>query len=193
MLAALAEATRHQEICALVDATDSFDPASAAAAGIDLGRVLWIRIGDFQARTEARPSCDSRVASRELRALEQALQVTDLLLQGGGFGMVAIDLADVPPEFVRRVPLASWFRFRRVVEHTSTVLLVIEQEPYAKTCASLVLRTAADAGSSALCRTAPSARHAPSLGQRLSGINVQVEAVRKLFPVSRSTFHVFRY
>jgi hypothetical protein len=73
--------------------------------------------------------------------MEQALKATDLLLQGGGFGLVAIDMADVPPEFARRVPLASWFRFQRAVEHTPTVLLVLEQEPYAKTCASLVLKT----------------------------------------------------
>jgi RecA/RadA recombinase len=45
MLAALAEATRRQEICALVDVTDSFDPRSAADAGIDLDRMLWIRLG----------------------------------------------------------------------------------------------------------------------------------------------------
>jgi hypothetical protein len=38
------------------------------------------------------------------------------------------------------VPLTSWFRFRRAVEPTATVLLLLEQEPYARTCASLVLR-----------------------------------------------------
>ena len=68
------------------------------------------------------------------------LKVTDLLLQAGGFGMVVLDLGDIPAESVRRVPLTSWFRFRRAVEPTATVLLLIEQEPCAKTCASLVLR-----------------------------------------------------
>ena len=51
MLAALAGATRRQEVCALVDASDSFDPASAAAAGVDLDRLLWIRCA-----TRANPS-----------------------------------------------------------------------------------------------------------------------------------------
>ena len=51
MLAALAGATRGQEVCALVDASDSFDPASAAAAGVDLDRLLWIRCA-----TRANPS-----------------------------------------------------------------------------------------------------------------------------------------
>jgi hypothetical protein len=73
-------------------------------------------------------------------ALEQVLKVTDLLLQSGGFGMVVLDLGDVPLKSARRVPLTSWFRFRRAVEPTATVLLLIEQEPCAKTCASLVLR-----------------------------------------------------
>ena len=74
-----------------------------------------------------------------LGCLEQVLKVTDLLLQGGGFGMVALDLGDIAAACVRRVPLTSWFRFRRAVEHTETVLLVIEPEACAKTCASLVL------------------------------------------------------
>jgi hypothetical protein len=103
------------------------------------------------------------------------LQVTDLLLQSSGFGMVAIDLADMPPEWTRRVPLASWFRFRRAVEHTPTVLLVVEQEPYAKTCAALVLRTAAVP---VLCRSAPEAKYAPAHGQLLRGLEVQAELVR---------------
>ena len=68
------------------------------------------------------------------------LKVTDLLLQSGGFGMVVLDLGDIPPESARRVPLTSWFRFRRAVEPTATVLLLVEQEPCAKTCASLVVR-----------------------------------------------------
>ena len=37
--------------------------------------------------------------------MEQVLKVTDLLLQGGGFGMVVLDLGDIPPESARRVPL----------------------------------------------------------------------------------------
>jgi hypothetical protein len=41
---------------------------------------------------------------------------------------------------VRRVPLNVWFRFRRMVENTPTVFMLLEQESCAKTCASLVLR-----------------------------------------------------
>jgi hypothetical protein len=136
MLAALAAATRRQEVCALVDANDSFDPTSAAAAGVDLDRLLWIRCSERNPQKQAR---DSRQRSA-LGRLEQVLKVTDLLLQGGGFGMVTLDLGDIPPKSARRVPLTSWFRFRRAVEPTATVLLLVEQEACAKTCASLVLQ-----------------------------------------------------
>jgi len=80
--------------------------------------------------------------TKEWSCLEQALKATDLLLQSGGFGMVVIDLSDVPEKFASRIPLTSWFRFRRAVENTSTVLLVIAQAPCARTCASLLLRLA---------------------------------------------------
>jgi hypothetical protein len=142
MLATLAAATRRQEVCALVDASDCFDPASAAAAGVDLERLLWVRCheqlkpqgasGKFRSSTSAGFAFGG--------VLEQVLKVTDLLLQGGGFGMVVLDMGDIPVESACRVPLTSWFRFRRTVEPTATVLLLIEREACAKTCASLVLR-----------------------------------------------------
>jgi recombination protein RecA len=118
LLSALASRTNDGEACALVDARDSFDPATAQAAGITLPQLLWVRCHD----------------------IDQALRATDLLIQSGGFGLVAIDLSDVPPKTVRQVPLNVWFRFRRAVEDTPTILLLLEQESNAKTCASLVLR-----------------------------------------------------
>jgi recombination protein RecA len=118
LLSALASRTAEAEVCALIDARDSFDPRSAEAAGVELQQLLWVRC----------------------RSLDQSLRAADLLIQGGGFGFIALDLSDVAPETVRHVPLNAWFRFRRAVEDTSTVLLVLEQESNAKTCASLVLR-----------------------------------------------------
>jgi hypothetical protein len=149
MLAALAGATRRQEVCALVDASDSFDPASAAAAGVDLERLLWVRCSDAPRQKigagcttfgHGEPGSSTNFGFTFGGVLEQVLKVTDLLLQGGGFGMVVLDLGDIPSESARRVPLTSWFRFRRAVEPTATVLLLVEQEPCAKTCASLVVR-----------------------------------------------------
>ena len=45
LLAALAAATRREEVCALVDTTNALDAISAAAAGVELERLLWIRCG----------------------------------------------------------------------------------------------------------------------------------------------------
>jgi recombination protein RecA len=118
LISALASRTADGEVCALVDARDSFDPYTASAAGVELKQLLWVRC----------------------RNIEQALRATDLLIQGGGFGLVAVDLGDVSPQTVRYVPLHAWFRFRRAVEDTPTILMLVEQESNAKTCASLVLR-----------------------------------------------------
>ena len=118
-LSILAMLSAQQEVCALVDGADSFDPESGAAAGIDLGRLLWVRCQD----------------------LDQVLRSADLLLQGGGFGIVAMDLSDLPQEAVRRIPLASWFRFQRTIENTPSILLVLGRESAARSAASLVLRT----------------------------------------------------
>src|SRR5256885_15491528 len=41
----LAQATSRQEACAFVDVSDSLDPASLAAAGVDLPRLLLVRCG----------------------------------------------------------------------------------------------------------------------------------------------------
>ncbi|MFZ0792438.1 MAG: hypothetical protein WAM65_01630 [Candidatus Korobacteraceae bacterium] len=142
MLATLAAATRRQEVCALVDASDSFDPFSAAAAGVDLDRLLWVRCDENlkPQRAGGKSRSYTHAGFAFGGVLEQVLKVTDLLLQSGGFGMVVLDLGDIPVESARRVPLTSWFRFRRAVEPTATVLLLMEREACAKTCASLVLR-----------------------------------------------------
>jgi hypothetical protein len=182
LLSLLAEVTSRQEVCALVDASDAFNPHSAAAAGVDLKRVLWVRCGNspkhvssfkFQVSSNAR---ETRAEKREPFArVEQALKATDLLLQAGGFGLVAVDLADIPTAVARRVPLASWFRFRRAVEDTPTALLVIEQYPYAQTCASLVLRMQRNPSALSFL---PAKNGVPTHARLLRGISVSAEVVR---------------
>jgi recombination protein RecA len=118
LISILASIAKQGEVCALVDGSDALDPHSLARADMDSGRLLWVRCGNIQ----------------------QAVRAADLLLQGGGFGMLAIDLAGFQVTLVRRIPLSTWFRFRRAVEHTRTVLVVLEQEPSAKSCSSLTLQ-----------------------------------------------------
>lgn len=157
LLAALAHATRRDESCVLIDASDSFDPKSADAAGVNFNRLLWVRCGGrkvrcdtnnsqqrirtkFESRSDQRRRPTNTQDSGSEFRLEQVLKTTDLILQSGGFGLVVLDLAGIPEKFVRRIPLASWFRFQRAVEHTKTALLVISEFPCAQTCAALVTR-----------------------------------------------------
>jgi len=117
--------------------------------------------------------------------LDQALKATDLLIQSGGFGLVVVDLGDVSAEQARRIPLTSWFRFRRAVENTPTVLMVMAKDSCAKTCASLVMELSAEAkksgqgtvGSGQKCQSG--AVHGPlSHVSLLDGLNVKVNLLR---------------
>jgi hypothetical protein len=150
LLSALASRTAHAHVCALVDGCDSFDPYSAEAAGVRLERLLWVRC----------------------RNINQCLQATDLLLQAGGFGLIALDLSVLPRKTVRYVPLNVWFRFRRAVENTSTILLLLDQESNAGSCASLVLRL----GLELPCWPAPFSFN--SCDYLLDGTQIHVELVR---------------
>jgi len=118
MLSALANATAHEEICALVDCDDTFDLASAAQAGVDFKRTLWIRCG---------------------HRLERAFKAVDLILHAGGFGFIALNLCNVPAQTIRRVISSWWFRFRRAIEDTRTTLIVLTPVATVRSCAALVL------------------------------------------------------
>ncbi|MCI0422283.1 MAG: DNA recombination/repair protein RecA [Acidobacteria bacterium] len=286
-LSFLAEVTRQQQVCAIVDASDSLDPESLAAAGAHLNRVLWVRCGNADAAEDLASSCTSvapsdfrqeafhcplvltagrhprdevrglsqaisglmksdsshssgasrgeasvgafwkvarhstdgetreeqvatdrqpprrgndvmarrQVAGEKIASriqtplprhaldkrqnswvrLEQALKVTDLILHNGGFGAVVMDLGNVPPLNARRIPLATWFRFRRAVENTPTVFLLLSHEPCAQTCASLVLRCQR-------CRerwSQAAESNCPSGITTLDGLEVGVEVMRR--------------
>jgi hypothetical protein len=99
----LAQATRGGEICALLDTCGTFHPQSAADAGVELSRLIWIR-------------CNGNSG--------HALRAADLLLHAGGFGVVCLDLCEVPVRILNQVPLSYWYRFARAIENTPAVLLI---------------------------------------------------------------------
>ena len=74
------------------------------------------------------------------QALDQALRATDMLLQGGGFSAIVLDLGSTPAELAWRIPLATWFRFRAACEHGGVSLLLLTQHPCARSSAELVVR-----------------------------------------------------
>ena len=172
LLAALAASAQRQEVAALVDTTDGFDPQSAAATGVTFERLLWVRCG------QSHPSQRYRDTEKErhfMDQLERALRVIDLLLQSGGFGLVAMDFSDVPFQAVRRIPLTSWFRFQRAVEHTPTVLLVITPAPCTQACAALLLqlRSSPKGISGQKCD-----REGPAHAQLFQGLQIEAELLR---------------
>jgi recombination protein RecA len=218
-LSFLAGITQAEKVCAWVDVSDSLDPESAAAAGVDLSRLLWVRCGvqtvsrsqsmaqqtfslpakylipppvkkglhssgcgshprnevkglsgavssllqpeAFAARCaepqhKPRPSkevfepdAQRRMAKPGRRTIspnkswtrmEQALRVADLLLQGGGFSAIVLDMGSIAPEFASRVPLATWFRYRAAAEQTQAGILLLTQLSCAKSSAELLLQ-----------------------------------------------------
>jgi recombination protein RecA len=114
----LAASTANSEICAYVDTSDSFDPVSAAAAGVSLSQLVWIRCGNDAGH---------------------ALKAVDYLLHAGGFGAVILDLCQIAPRVTNRIPISYWYRFRLAIENTPTILTLVETNPLAKSCASLLL------------------------------------------------------
>ena len=187
LLAALARATRDGEVCALVDSSDALNPATAEAAGVEMQRLLWVRCR--KAVLSSRFSVPSSVTKRNFKSskdmetsterrgwespLEQVLKVTDLLLQSNGFGMIVLDLSDIPSYSARRIPLASWFRFRRAVEHTPTVLLILEQQPIAGSCSSVLIKVT---GHRSQVRGRVSGGRSQVSGKKLSALSSQLSA-----------------
>jgi len=107
VIATLAAATSVGEAAALIDASDSFDPQLAEAAGVDLRRLLWVR-------------------PQTMKETVTAAEMTGAT----GFQLVIIDIgARRPPG--RRVPDAAWVRLARVAESHGATILV--SAPYALT------------------------------------------------------------
>src|SRR5206468_108282 len=75
--------------------------------------------------------------SRYYDAIEQGIRSADLVRQTGGFGAVVLDMGSVAPEFVTRIELATWHRYRLAAEKTQSVVLLLTQYPCAKSSSEL--------------------------------------------------------
>ena len=115
VLELLARATQRGEVAAVVDATDAFDPPSAAAAGVDLARLLWVRPPDLAA----------------------ALRGTSHLLAARGFAAVVLDLAGLDPRAAFGARL--WPRLRQETAATDTALVILGDRRVAQGFADLAL------------------------------------------------------
>ena len=149
----LAASTSKCEICAYVDTDDSFDPVTAAAAGVVLSQLVWIRCGHNAAH---------------------ALKAADYLLHAGGFGVIVLDLCQVAPRDANRIPISYWYRFRRALENTPSILALVEKEPLARSCATLMLE---------LRRNKTAWRGAPGF-ELLRGVELEALSRKPVRPVT---------
>jgi recombination protein RecA len=99
------------------------------------------------------------------QALDRAIKALNLVLQAGGFGLVAIDLADVPLEAIKRLPFTTWLRLQRVLEGTTTACVLVAGDAVARSAGGVSIRLSprhADQGERASDPAATSARLALS-------------------------------
>jgi hypothetical protein len=121
---------------ALIDPLDMFDPPSAAASGIDFSRMLWIR---GEATSSARVSLSSEYGTLQ-KSLDRAVKSLNLILQAGGFGLVVLDLAEIHPQVLRRLPFTTWLRLHRVIEGSETACVLIGDEPISRSAGGVTLQ-----------------------------------------------------
>jgi RecA/RadA recombinase len=115
-LALLARVTAQGELAVVVDGPDVFDAASAASAGVDLERVLWVR-----------PT-----------GLGEALRSVEHVLQAGGFPLVLLDLA-AEGTATPRIPTSAWPRLRKATAAAAAALVLLARRRLAGTFADLAL------------------------------------------------------
>jgi len=152
LLQMMAAATTRGEIVAFIDTLDCLDVTSADAAGVALSRLLWVR-GDSSGPAD--------------RAVDRALKALNLVLQAGGFGVVAIDLVDVPLTALRQIPFTTWMRVQRVIEGSDTACVLLTSEPLARSAGGLTVTLSAR----------PTWTGASARSRRLTGIDLRARVV----------------
>ena len=149
-LSFLARRIQDGNVCAWIDASDALDPESAAANGISLKHLLWVRC---RTQTIERSFSTTRHThygkKQHWTRLDQAIRAADLLLQAGGFAAIVLDLADEAIEHCSRIPLATWFRFRQAADRTRCSMIVLGKAAYAQSSAAVVLSCQLDSVDSA--------------------------------------------
>jgi hypothetical protein len=77
--------------------------------------------------------------------LDRAIKALNLVLQAGGFGVVALDLVDVPASAIARLPFTTWLRVQRTIEGSDTACVLLASQPLARSAGGLSLSLSARA------------------------------------------------
>jgi len=97
---------------------------------------LWIR---GKASSSARISLSCEFGTLQ-KSLDAGVKAMNLVLQAGGFGLVALDLAEVAPQVLRRLPFTTWLRLHRVIEGSETACVLIGSEPLARSAGGVTVQ-----------------------------------------------------
>ena len=163
LLASLAASLDAEYATALVDVDGSLDPRGAAAAGVPLEQLLWVRAPG-----------------------RQALKAADLLIAAGGFGMVALDLG----EGQARIPSAAWMRLKHAAERQQTAVVVAAPRrtvgAFASSAIDLSARKPRFHGANDAGVNGPHATATPPLLMALDTI-LEVRRLRRSHPESAGT------
>ena len=144
-------ATRRGEVAAWLDASGAFDPESMAAAGVELGRMLWASTKTTTASRMSRATLPyARFAAAPLARRQSAIvKAAELVLEAGGFGLVVVDFGEAP----RALAHASALRIARAAERSGAAVIAIAPWRMCGTFAALSL--AASRAETSFSRLAP--------------------------------------
>jgi hypothetical protein len=170
-VSALAGATARGEAVALIDPLDMFDPVSAA--GIDFTRLLWIR-GEATSSSRVSLSCEYGTLQK---SLDRAVKALNIVLQAGGFGLVVLDLAEVAPQAIKRLPYTTWLRLQRVIEGRETACVLIASEPIARSAGGVTVMLTSGSRLRASGLVGPTACSPPPAAESISARVVRSRAM----------------
>src|SRR5262249_25187347 len=115
----LRDVTRRGALAALVDTDHAFDAAGAAAAGVELRHLLWVRAEGHR---------------------RHALKAADLLVRCPAFALIALDLGESPP----RLSVGAAYRLRLAAHRSGVALLIVGARRVAGGAATLAVATQRD-------------------------------------------------
>ena len=167
LLQMFAAATARHELVALIDTLDMLDVPSAHAAGVDLGRLLWIRGRLRGGGPGVGMATSPGLRDSQQREADQAIKALTLVLQAGNFGLVAFDAAEAPAHALERLPFTTWRRLQRIIEGSQTVCVLVGDTPVARSAAGITVRLrAAKAGGAGID------------GRLFRGLDLEMDIVR---------------
>ena len=104
--------------------------------------MLWVR-GEPTSSSRVSLSCEYGTLQKNL---DRAVKAVNLILQAGGFGLVVLDLTEIGPQALRRLPFTTWLRLHRVIEGTDTACVLMGSEPIARSAGGVCIQLASGSG-----------------------------------------------